>query len=45
LFILAGELMNRGGVTNRIVRLARAFVGHFHGGLAQVNILASILFA
>ena len=45
LFILAGELMNRGGVTNRIVRLARALVGHFHGGLAQVNILASILFA
>ncbi len=45
LFILAGELMNRGGVTTRIVNLARAMVGHFHGGLAQVNILASVLFA
>ena len=45
LFILAGELMNRGGITSRIVRFARALVGHFHGGLAQVNIVASILFA
>lgn len=44
-FILAGEIMNRGGVTQRIVNLARAMVGHFHGGLAQVNILASVLFA
>ncbi len=45
LFILAGEMMNQGGVTMRIVNLSRAMVGHFHGGLAQVNILASILFA
>ena len=45
LFILAGELMNRGGITSRIVRFAKALVGHFHGGLAQVNIVASILFA
>jgi len=45
LFILAGEMMNRGGITHRIVNFARAMVGHFHGGLAQVNILASIMFA
>jgi len=45
LFILAGKLMNRGGITLRIVKFARAMVGHFYGGLAQVNILASILFA
>lgn len=45
LFILAGQLMNKGGITHRIVNFSRAMVGHFHGGLAQVNILASILFA
>ncbi len=44
-FILAGELMNRGGITQRLVKLSQAMVGHFHGGLAQVNILSSILFA
>ena len=45
LFILAGDLMNRGGITQRLVRFSQAMVGHFHGGLAQVNILSSILFA
>lgn len=45
LFILAGELMNRGGITERLVQFARKLVGHFHGGLAQVNILSSIMFA
>ena len=45
LFILAGELMNRGGITERLVHFARTLVGHFHGGLAQVNILSSIMFA
>jgi tripartite ATP-independent transporter DctM subunit len=45
LFILAGELMNRGGITERLVRFARALVGHFHGGLAQVTIVSSIFFA
>ena len=44
-FVLAGELMNRGGITERIVDLAKSMVGHFHGGLAQVNILSSLLFA
>ncbi len=45
LFILAGEIMNRGGITERIVRFSQVFVGRFRGGLAHVNILASILFA
>lgn len=45
LFLLAGEIMNRGGITKRIVRFASVLVGHFRGGLAHVNILASILFA
>lgn len=37
--------MNRGGITERLVQFARTLVGHFHGGLAQVNILSSIMFA
>jgi len=45
LFILAGEIMNNGGITQRIVNLANAMVGHFRAGLAQVNIVASMLFA
>ena len=44
-FILAGLLMNYGGLTRRIVNLSNALVGHFSGGLAHVNILASMLFA
>lgn len=44
-FILAGELMNQGGITERIVNLSKAFIGHLRGGLAQVNVLSSILFA
>jgi tripartite ATP-independent transporter DctM subunit len=45
LFILAGEIMNTGGITERLVRLANALVGHFRGGLAQVNVVSSIFFA
>lgn len=45
LFILAGELMNASGITDRIVRLAAAFVGHVRTGLAQVSILSSVIFA
>ena len=45
LFILAADLMNRSGVTTRIFRFAGALVGHITGGLAHVNILASILFS
>jgi tripartite ATP-independent transporter DctM subunit len=44
-FILAGELMNAGGVTAAIFRFAQAMVGHVRGGLAQVNILTSMMFA
>ena len=45
LFLLAGEIMNRGGITQNLVRFANALVGHLRGGLAHVNILSSILFA
>src|SRR5262245_47918656 len=45
LFYLAGELMNACRLTERIVKLARAFVGHFHGGLAQVNIVSGVIFS
>lgn len=44
-FILAGEIMNRGGITLRLVNLSQAFVGHYRGGLAHINIASSILFA
>lgn len=44
-FMLAGELMNRGGITMRIVEFSQAMIGHLRGGLAQVNILSSMLFA
>ncbi|MFK7963464.1 MAG: TRAP transporter large permease, partial [Burkholderiaceae bacterium] len=45
MFILAGEIMNRGGITMRLVDFAKTLVGHFRGGLAHVNILSSLLFA
>lgn len=44
-FILAGEFMNRGGITKRIVNAATAIVGHVRGGLGYVSILAILLFA
>ena len=44
-FMLAGELMNRGGITLRLVEFSQALVGHFRGGLAHVNVLSSMLFA
>ncbi|MCI5044547.1 MAG: TRAP transporter large permease [Aquisalinus sp.] len=44
-FILAGEVMNTGGVTQALVRFAQSIIGHVRGGLAQVNIMSSILFA
>lgn len=44
-FVLAGELMNRGGITTRLVEFSQALMGHLRGGLAHVNILSSILFA
>jgi tripartite ATP-independent transporter DctM subunit len=44
-FILAGELMNSGGVTAAIFRFAHAMIGHVRGGLAQVNIITAMLFS
>lgn len=44
-FYLAGELMNACKLTERIVAMSKAFVGHIHGGLAQVNIFASMIFS
>jgi tripartite ATP-independent transporter DctM subunit len=44
-FVLAGEIMNVGGVTERIFNFANLLVGHIRGGLAHVNILASMFFA
>ncbi|MGP3698840.1 TRAP transporter large permease [Rhodobacter sp. NSM] len=43
-FILAGNLMNMGGITHRIVRLAQALVGWARGGLGLTNVAASMLF-
>ena len=45
MFILAGEVMNRGGITLRLVNFAKTLVGHFRGGLAHVNIVSSLMFA
>jgi tripartite ATP-independent transporter DctM subunit len=44
-FLLTANLMNVGGITDRLVRLSRALVGHFPGALAQVNVVLSIFFA
>ncbi|HNT39958.1 MAG TPA: TRAP transporter large permease subunit [Rubrivivax sp.] len=44
-FILAGEFMNAGGLSKRIVEMAGAFVGHLRGGLGYVAIFAGILLA
>ncbi|WP_108260707.1 TRAP transporter large permease [Mangrovicoccus ximenensis] len=44
-FMLAGELMNRGGITHRLVEFSQALMGHLRGGLAHVNVLSSMLFA
>ncbi len=44
LFILAGGIMNAGGITKRLLNLADASVGGLRGGLAQTNVLSSLLF-
>jgi len=44
-FMLAGELMNAGGISRRIVNVALAWVGHIHGGLGLVAIFAAVLMA
>ncbi|MEQ9375075.1 MAG: TRAP transporter large permease [Imperialibacter sp.] len=43
-FVLAGQLMNKGGIASRLIDLARAMVGPLPGGLAFINILACMLF-
>ena len=45
LFILAGEVMNRGGVTKALIDLSMALVGRLRGGLGHVNVLPSVFFA
>jgi C4-dicarboxylate transporter DctM subunit len=45
LFILAGNIMNTGGITRRLFNFARTCVGHITGGLGHVCVLASIIFA
>ncbi len=44
-FLLAANLMNSAGITQRLVNLAQASVGHLPGGLGHVNVLVSMLFA
>jgi tripartite ATP-independent transporter DctM subunit len=44
-FMLAGEIMNAGGLSRRIVNLALALVGHVRGGLGYVTILAAVMMA
>ena len=44
-FILAGNLMNSGGVTNRIFRFAKDLIGHLPGGLGHVCVVANVIFS
>ncbi|QBB69408.1 TRAP transporter large permease [Pseudolysobacter antarcticus] len=44
LFIFAGEIMLRGGISERLIGLAAALVGHLRGGLGQVSVLSSLFF-
>jgi tripartite ATP-independent transporter DctM subunit len=44
-FLLTANLMNIGGITDRLMTLSRTMVGHFPGGLAQINVVLSIFFA
>ncbi len=44
-FILAGEIMNAGGISKRVVEFATALVGHVKGGLGYVAVLAGVIFA
>jgi tripartite ATP-independent transporter DctM subunit len=45
LFVLAAEFMNTGSIMDRLLKFCNAIVGRFRGGLAQVNVLQSIIFA
>src|ERR671920_672108 len=44
-FLLTANLMNVGGITDRLMTLSRSMVGHFPGGLAQINVVLSFFFA
>ncbi|MBM4339350.1 MAG: TRAP transporter large permease [Deltaproteobacteria bacterium] len=44
-YFLAGDLMNEGGITARLVRFAEALIGHVRGGLSHVTIISSMIFA
>lgn len=44
-FVLAGNLMNTGGITKRIIKFSNALIGHIRGGLGLANIVASMIFA
>jgi tripartite ATP-independent transporter DctM subunit len=44
-FLLTANLMNVGGITDRLMKLSRTMVGHFPGGLAQINVVLSFFFA
>lgn len=44
-FILAGNLMNTGGITNRIFQFAKAVIGHLPGGLGHVCVVANVIFS
>lgn len=44
-FVLAGNLMNTGGITKRIIKFSNAAIGHIRGGLGLANIVASMIFA
>jgi tripartite ATP-independent transporter DctM subunit len=44
-FLLAANIMNSAGITERLVAFTRTMVGHFRGGLAQINVVVSMLFA
>ena len=43
-FVLAGQLINKGGLAHRLIRLAKNMMGSLPGGLAHVNIVAAMLF-
>ena len=45
LFLLAGRLMNEGGITERIFTFAKKLVGHISGGLAHANVIAGVIFS
>lgn len=45
MFVLLGEIMNRGGITNRLIHFATVIFGHLRGGLAYVNVVANMFLA